>query len=126
MEMLKAEMDDIYVPWIDNVSKETNERVRKLFVKFYETGAKKELVALEGDNLPEPEAVEKLSPEESMAALMEDVQRFGFMMDIGFYGEAEYTLGWIMHCIKSKKYDVDEETVKQLLEAIDAKMNREE
>ena len=27
MEMLKAEMDAIYVPWIDSVSKETNERI---------------------------------------------------------------------------------------------------
>ena len=54
MEKLKAEMDEIYVPWIDNVSKETNERVRKLFAKFYQTGAKKEIEAQRGDTIPLP------------------------------------------------------------------------
>ena len=126
MEMLKAELDDIYVPWIDNVSRETNERVKKLFVKFYEVGERKDIDVDYGeDNLSLDES-EKLSSEETMEALLEDVQRFGFMMDIGFYGEAEYTLRWIIDSIKSKRYDVDEETLKKLMEAIEARMRRKE
>ena len=121
MEKLKAEMDEIYVPWIDNVSKETNERVRKLFAKFYQTGAKKEIEAQRGDTIPLPFEVVKLSPKESKAALMEDVQRLGFLLDIGFNREASYSLAGIIGCIASGEYDVEEGTIKQLIEAIDAR-----
>ena len=126
MEMLKAEMEDIYVPWIDSVSKETNERIKNLFVKFFEVAERKDIDIDYGEDNPYPDESEKLSPDESMAALMEDVQRFGFMMDIGFYGEAEYTLRWIIDSIKSKRYNVDEETLKKLTEAIDARMGSRE
>ena len=121
MEKLKAEMDEIYLPWIDNVSKETNERVRKLFAKFYQTGAKKEIEAQKGDNLHAPLGVEKLSREESWGALMEDVQRLGFLLDIGFNREASYCLAGIIGCIASGEYDVEEGTIKQLIDAIDAR-----
>ena len=126
MEMLQAEMDDLYVPWIDTVSKETNEKIKNIFVKFFEVAERKDIdVDYDEDDLSLDES-EKLSPEESMAALMEDVQRFGFMMDIEFYGEAEYTLRWIIDSIKSKRYNVDEETLKKLTEAIDARMGSKE
>lgn len=126
MEKLKAEIEDIYVPWIDNMSKETNERVRKLFAKFYQTEAKKEIEAQKGDNLHAPLGVVKLSPEESKVALMEDVQRLGFLLDIGFNREASYSIARIIDCIASGEYDVEEGTIKQLIDAIDAREGSKE
>ena len=52
---------------------------------------------------------------------MEDVQRLGFLLDIGFNREASYSLASIIGCIASGEYDVEEGTIKQLIDAIDAR-----
>ena len=124
MEMLKAEMDDIYVPWIDSASKETNEKIKNIFVKFFEVAERKDIDIEYGDDISYPgEDVKYSTPEEGMAALMEDVQHFGITLDGELYGEAEEELRWIVEGIKSGRYKVDEETVKQLFAAIDERMN---
>lgn len=120
MEKLKAETEDIYVPWIDNMSKETNDRVRKLFSKFYQTGARREIDIEYGDDIPYPgDDVKYDTPEEGLAALMEDVRHFDIMLGSKFNGDAEDDLRYIIDGISSGRYNVDEETVKQLLEALE-------
>ena len=64
------------------------------------------------------------TPEEGLAALMEDVQHFGLMLDGELLGEAEDELRWIIDGISSGRYNVDEETVKQLLEALEERIGR--
>lgn len=77
-----------------------------------------------GDDIPyRGEDVKYSTPEEGMAALMEDVQHFSLMLDSDFYGDAEGDLRWIIDGLSSGRYNVDEETINQLLEALDEKMS---
>ena len=64
------------------------------------------------------------TPEEGLAALMEDVQHFGLMLNVEFLGEAEEELRWILDGIKSGRYNVDEETVQQLVAALEERIGR--
>ena len=77
-----------------------------------------------GDDVSYPgEDVKYDTPEEGLAALMEDVQHFGLMLNGEFLGEAEEELRWILEGIKSGRYnDVDEETVQQLVAALDERI----
>ena len=80
-----------------------------------------------GDDIPyRGEDVKYDTPEEGMAALMEDVKRLGFLLDIGFNREASYSLAGIIGCIASGEYDVEEGTIKQLIDAIDAREGNNE
>ena len=75
-----------------------------------------------GDDIPYlGDDVKYDTPEEGMAALMEDVQRLGLMLDSEFYGDAEEDLRWIIDGLNSGRYNVYEETVKQLLEALEVR-----
>ena len=78
-----------------------------------------------GDDIPHPgEDVKYDTPEEGLAALMEDVQHFGLMLNVEFLGEAEEELRWILDGIKSGRYKVDEETVQQLVAALEERIGR--
>lgn len=91
--------------------------------KFDEAEDRKEIDLDYGDDISYPgEDVKYATPEEGMAALMEDVQHFSLMLDGELLGEAEDELRWILDGIKSDRYNVDEETVKQLLEALEVRI----
>lgn len=76
-----------------------------------------------GDDIPyQGEDVKYDTPEEGMEALMEDVQHFSLMLDSEFYGESEGDLRWIIDGLSSGRYNVDEETIKQLLEALEERI----
>ena len=78
-----------------------------------------------GDDISHPgEDVKYDTPEEGLAALMEDVQHFGLMLNVEFLGEAEEELRWILDGIKSGRYNVDEETVQQLVAALEERIGR--
>lgn len=78
-----------------------------------------------GEDIPYPgEDVKYDTPEEGLAALMEDVQHFGLMLNVEFLGEAEEELRWILDGIKSGRYNVDEETVQQLVAALEERIGR--
>lgn len=91
--------------------------------KLNEAEGRKESDVEYGDDIPYPgDDVKYDTPEEGMAALMEDVQRLGFMLDSEFYGESEEELRWIIDGLSSGRYNVDEETINQLLEALEERI----
>ena len=92
--------------------------------KLNEAEDRKETDIEYGDDIPyRGEDVKYTTPEEGMAAVMEDVQHFGITLDGELYGEAEEELRWIIEGLSSGRYNVDEETVKQLIAALDEKIN---
>lgn len=98
MEKLKAEVDDI-------------EDIKETDIEY-------------GDDIPYPgEDVKYATPEEGLAALLEDVQHLDLMLDSEFYGESEEDLRWIIDGLSSGRYNVDEETIKQLLEALEVRIS---
>ena len=74
-----------------------------------------------GDDIPyRGEDVKYDTPEEGLEALKEDVQRLSLMLDSDeFYGDAEGDLRGIIEGLSSGRYNVDEETINQLLEALE-------
>ena len=93
--------------------------------KFDEAEDRKELDIEYGDDIPyRGDDVKYATPEEGLAALLEDVQHFDIMLDSEFRGEAEDELRWIIDGLSSGRYNVDEETVKQLLEALEVRIGR--
>ena len=57
-------------------------------------------------------------------ALKEDVQRLSLMLDSDeFYGDAEGDLRWIIEGLSNGRYNVDEETINQLLEALEVRID---
>lgn len=91
--------------------------------KLNEAEDRKESDVEYGDDISYPgDDVKYSTPEEGMAALMEDVQRLGLMLDSEFYGESEEDLRWIIDGLSSGRYNVDEETINQLLEALEERI----
>lgn len=91
--------------------------------KLNEAEGRKESDVEYGDDIPYPgDDVKYDTLEEGMAALMEDVQRLSLMLDSEFYGESEEDLRWIIDGLSSGRYNVDEETINQLLEALEERI----
>ena len=73
-----------------------------------------------GDDIPyRGEDVKYDTPEEGLEALKEDVQHLSIMLDSDFYGDAEGDLRWIIEGLSNGRYNVDEETINQMLEALE-------
>ena len=93
--------------------------------KLNEAEDRKETDIEYGNDIPyRGEDVKYATPEEGMAALMEDVQRLDLMLDSEFYGESEEDLRWIIEGLSNGRYNVDEETIKQLLEVLEVRISR--
>ena len=77
-----------------------------------------------GDDIPyRGEDVKYDTPEEGLEALLEDVRYFDIMLGSEFNGDAEGDLRWIIEGLSNGRYNVDEETIKQLLEALEERIS---
>ena len=90
--------------------------------KLNEAEDRKETDIEYGDDIPyRGEDVKYDTPEEGLEALLEDVRHFDIMLGSEFNGDAEDELRWIIDGISSGRYNVDEETINQLLEALEVR-----